>query len=196
MGGESGHTSDEPLENPAGGRRRVTSWLTTRSVARQVFVLQLVLVVLLVAAAVAALVVQARRDTMADARHRTIAAAQSFAHAPGLVRALQNDFPTVELQPLAEGARKAAGIDALIVYELDGITLTHSDPTQLGKHVIGPYAEAAAGRPFTRTFQGALGLSVVSAAPVRDARGDVVAIVSAAVTVEKVQDSLDQQLPV
>ncbi|MFD5768736.1 SpoIIE family protein phosphatase [Streptomyces sp. NPDC127049] len=196
MGGESGHTSDEPLETPSGGRRRVTSWLTTRSVARQVFVLQLVLVVLLVAAAVAALVVQARRDTMADARHRTIAAAQSFAHAPGLVRALQDDFPTVELQPLAEGARKAAGIDALIVYELDGITLTHSDPTQLGKHVIGPYAEAAAGRPFTRTFQGALGLSVVSAAPVRDARGDVVAIVSAAVTVEKVQDSLDQQLPV
>ncbi|WP_106969519.1 SpoIIE family protein phosphatase/ATP-binding protein [Streptomyces bikiniensis] len=196
MSGDSGHKGDDPLETPSGGRRRVTSWLTTRSVARQVFVLQLVLVVLLVAAAVTALVVQARRDTMADARHRTTAAAQSFAHAPGLVRALRNDFPTVELQPLAEGARKAAGIDALIVYELDGITLTHSDPTQLGKHVIGPYAEAAAGRPFTRTFQGALGLSVVSAAPVRDARGDVVAIVSAAVTVEKVQDSLDQQLPV
>ncbi|MFI8423860.1 SpoIIE family protein phosphatase [Streptomyces sp. NPDC085479] len=197
MSGEDGHKGGGPPDAPpSGGRRRLTAWLTTRSVARQVFLLQLALVVLLVAAAVVALVVQARRDTMADARHRTIAAAQSFAHAPGLVRALQNDFPTVELQPLAEGARKAAGIDALIVYELDGITLTHSDPTQLGKHVIGPYAEAAAGRPFTRTFQGALGLSVVSAAPVRDARGDVVAIVSAAVTVEKVQDSLDQQLPV
>ncbi|WP_370531678.1 SpoIIE family protein phosphatase [Streptomyces venezuelae] len=152
--------------------------------------------VLLVAAAVVAIVVQARRDTMTDARHRTIAAAESFAHAPGLVRALQSDFPTIELQPLAEGARKAAGIDALIVYELDGITLTHSDPTQLGKHVIGPYAEAAAGRPFTRTFQGALGLSVVSAAPVKDAKGNVVGIVSAAVTVEKVQNSVNQQLPV
>ncbi|MEU9858931.1 SpoIIE family protein phosphatase [Streptomyces sp. NPDC047974] len=195
MSGENGPQRGDPLQSPAGGRRRLGSWLTTRSVARQVFLLQLVLVVLLAAAAVVALVVQARRDTMADARHRTVAAAQSFAHAPGLVRALQNDFPTIELQPLAEGARKAAGIDALIVYELDGITLTHSDPTQLGKHVIGPYAEAAAGRAFTRTFQGALGLSVVSAAPVRDARGDVVAIVSAAVTVEKVQDSLDQQLP-
>ncbi|MGW8764117.1 SpoIIE family protein phosphatase [Streptomyces sp. NPDC055815] len=176
--------------------RRFRSWLTTRSVARQVFLLQLALVILLVAAAVVAIVVQARRDTMTDARHRTIAAAESFAHAPGLVRALQSDFPTIELEPLAEGARKASGIDALIVYGLDGITLTHSDTTQLGKHVIGPYAEAAAGRPFTRTFQGALGLSVVSAAPVKDAKGNVVAIVSAAVTVEKVKDSVNQQLPV
>ncbi|MFB6835693.1 SpoIIE family protein phosphatase [Streptomyces sp. NPDC056361] len=196
MSGETGHTTRDPQESPGKGPRRIRSWLTTRSVARQVFLLQLVLVVLLVAAAVVAIVVQARRDTMTDARHRTVAAAQSFAHAPGLARALESDFPTVELQPLAEGARKAAGIDALIVYELDGITLTHSDPTQLGKHVIGPYAEAAAGRPFTRTFQGALGLSVVSAAPVRDAQGHVVGIVSAAVTVEKVQDSVDQQLPV
>ncbi|MET9675902.1 SpoIIE family protein phosphatase [Streptomyces sp. NPDC006482] len=196
MSGESGQKRGDPGEKPAGSPWRIGSWLTTRSVARQVFLLQLILVVLLVAAAVVAIVVQAQRDTMTDARHRTIAAAQSFAHAPGLARALENDFPTVELQPLAEGARKAAGIDALIVYELDGITLTHSDPTQLGKHVIGPYAEAAAGQPFTRTFQGALGLSVVSAAPVRDARGQVVGIVSAAVTVEKVRDSVDQQLPV
>ncbi|MFJ5788222.1 SpoIIE family protein phosphatase [Streptomyces hydrogenans] len=196
MSGEKGHERGDPLEGRGKGPRRTGSWLTGRSVARQVFLLQLVLVVLLAAAAVVAIVVQARRDTMTDARHRTIAAAETFAHAPGLVRALESDFPTVELQPLAEEARKAAGIDALIVYELDGITLTHSDPTQLGKHVIGPYAEAAAGRPFTRTFQGALGLSVVSAAPVKDARGDVVAIVSAAVTVEKVKDSVDQQLPV
>nr|WP_306324445.1 SpoIIE family protein phosphatase/ATP-binding protein [Streptomyces venezuelae] len=196
MSGETAHKVPEYSESPVEGPRRFRSWLTRRSVARQVFLLQLVLVVLLVAAAVVAIVVQARRDTMTDARHRTIAAAESFAHAPGLVRALQSDFPTIELQPLAEGARKAAGIDALIVYELDGITLTHSDPTQLGKHVIGPYAEAAAGRPFTRTFQGALGLSVVSAAPVKDAKGNVVGIVSAAVTVEKVQNSVNQQLPV
>ncbi|WP_369142720.1 SpoIIE family protein phosphatase [Streptomyces sp. R44] len=186
----------DPLESAVRGLRRLRSWLTTRSVARQVFLLQLALVILLVAAAVVAIVVQARRDTMTDARHRTIAAAESFAHAPGLVRSLQSDFPTIELEPLAEGARKASGIDALIVYGLDGITLTHSDPTQLGKHVIGPYAEAAAGRPFTRTFQGALGRSVVSAAPVKDAKGNVVAIVSAAVTVEKVKDSVNQQLPV
>ncbi|MFD5922639.1 SpoIIE family protein phosphatase [Kitasatospora sp. NPDC058201] len=154
------------------------------------------MVVLLVAAAVAALVVQQQRATLTDARHRTLAAAQSFAHAPGLLEALQGDTPTATLQPLAEEARTAAGIDALIVYRLDGTTLTHSDTSQLGKHVIGPYAEAAEGRAFTSTFDGALGRSVVSAVPVKDAAGNVVAIVSAPVTVESVQNSVDRQLPV
>lgn len=151
--------------------------------------------VLLVAAAVVAFVVQTRRDTMTDARHRTLAAAESFAHSPGLQEALNSADPTAKLQPLAEAARKDSGVDALIVYKLDGITLTHSDPRQIGKHVIGPYAEAARGKPFTRTFEGALGLSVISAAPVKDSSGRVIAIVAAPVTVEKVQKSVNEQLP-
>ncbi|MFD5086651.1 SpoIIE family protein phosphatase [Kitasatospora sp. NPDC058406] len=187
-GGEA--RGDPAPEPPLPGRA------ADRSFAREVFLLQLVMVVLLVAAAVAALVVQQQRATLTDARHRTLAAAQSFAHAPGLLEALQGDTPTATLQPLAEEARTAAGIDALIVYRLDGTTLTHSDTSQLGKHVIGPYAEAAEGRAFTSTFDGALGRSVVSAVPVKDAAGNVVAIVSAPVTVESVQNSVDRQLPV
>ncbi|MEU8589252.1 SpoIIE family protein phosphatase [Streptomyces sp. NPDC048664] len=167
-----------------------------RSLAGQVFLLQLAVVVLLVAAAVAALVVQAGRDSMADARHRTLAAAQAFANSPGIVEALRSSDPTSVLQPYAERARKAAGVDAVIVYALDGIALTNSDPNQIGKHVIGPYGEAADGKAFTRTFQGTLGLSVVSAVPVRAPDGSVVAIVSAPVTVEKVQHTLNQQVAV
>ncbi|MFF4695018.1 SpoIIE family protein phosphatase [Streptomyces chattanoogensis] len=191
-------TGDRQDERPAGagGPQHTRSSLATRSVAREVFLLQLVLVVLLVAAAAVAIVVQARRDTMTDARHRTLAAAESFAHSWGLQEALNSKNPTAKLQPLAEAARQASGVDALIVYKLDGITLTHSDPRQIGKHVIGPYADAARGKPFTRTFEGALGLSVISAAPVKDSSGRVIAIVSAPVTVEKVQKSVNQQLPI
>ncbi|MFC9228944.1 SpoIIE family protein phosphatase [Streptomyces decoyicus] len=197
-------TGDPQDERPAGtegpqhiqGPQHLQSSFPTRSVAREVFLLQLVLVVLLVAAAVVAIFVQAQRDTMTDARHRTLAAAESFAHSWGLQEALNSDDPTAKLQPLAEAARKASGVDALIVYKLDGIALTHSDPRQIGKHVIGPYADAARGKPFTSTFEGALGLSVVSAAPVKDSSGRVVAIVAAPVTVEEVQKSVNQQLPI
>ncbi|MFF1799471.1 histidine kinase, partial [Kitasatospora sp. NPDC058263] len=153
------------------------------------------LVILLIAGALVALVLQTRRETLADARDRTVAAAQSFAHAPGLLEALDSDDPSATLQPLAEEARKAAGVDAIIVYKLDGITLTHSDTTQIGKHVIGPYAKAAQGISFTRTFNGVLGPSVISAAPVKDPSGKVVAIVSVPVTVESVQHSVNRQLP-
>ncbi|MEU1423320.1 SpoIIE family protein phosphatase [Kitasatospora sp. NPDC005751] len=167
----------------------------TRSFAQEVFFLQLLLVILLIAGALVALVLQTRRETLANARDRTVAAAQSFAHAPGLLEALDSDDPSATLQPLAEEARKAAGVDAIIVYKLDGITLTHSDTSQIGKHVIGPYAQAAQGISFTRTFNGVLGPSVISAAPVKDASGKVVAIVSVPVTVESVQHSVNRQLP-
>nr|WP_236076012.1 SpoIIE family protein phosphatase/ATP-binding protein [Streptomyces coffeae] len=170
--------------------------LSVRSLAGQVFLLQLAVVVLLVAAALIALVVQVRRDTMADAQHRTLAAAQAFAHSPGMLEALDSRDPSAVLQPRAEAARKAAGVDAIIVYTLDGITLTHSDPRQIGKHIIGPYAEAAAGKPFTRTFRGSLGLSVVSAVPVKDTHGSVVAVVAVPVTVGTVQQGVRRQLPV
>ncbi|WNC03019.1 SpoIIE family protein phosphatase [Streptomyces sp. CGMCC 4.7035] len=170
--------------------------LSVHSLAGQVFLLQLAVVVLLVAAALLALVVQARRDSMTDAEDRTLATAETFAHSPGIVPALNSPDPTKELQPHAEAARKAAGVDAIIVYRLDGITLTHSDPRQIGKHIIGPYAEAAAGKAFTRTFRGALGLSVISAVPVRAPDGSVVAIVAVPVTVENVQHRVQRQLPV
>ncbi|MCP9206533.1 SpoIIE family protein phosphatase/ATP-binding protein [Streptomyces cucumeris] len=169
--------------------------LSMRSLAGQVFLLQLAVVVLLVIAALIALVVQVRRDSMTDARHRTLAAAQAFANSPGMLAALDSSHPTAVLQPRAEAARKAAGVDALIVYRVDGITLTHSDRRQIGKHIIGPYAEAASGKAFTRTFQGSLGLSVVSAVPVKDRDGTVVAVVAAPVTVGTVQEGVDRQLP-
>ncbi|WUC32953.1 SpoIIE family protein phosphatase [Streptomyces sp. NBC_00557] len=167
-----------------------------RSLAGQVFLLQLAVVVLLIAAALSVLVVQAQRDIMAGARTRTLATAQTFAHSPGIVAALHSAHPSEVLQPHAQAARKAAGVDAIIVYGLNGITLTHSDPHQVGKRVIGPYAQAASGKPFTSTFQGTLGLSVVSAVPVKDPDGSVIGIVSVPVTVEKVQHRVNRQLPV
>ncbi|MET8453174.1 SpoIIE family protein phosphatase [Streptomyces sp. NPDC005209] len=165
------------------------------SVAGQVFLFQLAVVMLLVAAALVALLVQAQRDVMADARHRTLTAAQTFAHSPGIVAALDSANPTAELQPHVQAARKAAGVDAIIVYGLNGITLAHSDPRQIGKRVIGPYAAAATGKPFTSTFKGTLGLSVISAVPVRGPDGSVIAIVSVPVTVETVQQRVNRQLP-
>ncbi|MEU9372892.1 SpoIIE family protein phosphatase [Streptomyces sp. NPDC048255] len=167
-----------------------------RSVAGEVFLLQLAVVVLLVAAAVVALVVQARSAGMLDARHRTLAAAGTFAESPGIVAALRGPDPSAVLQPSAEAARKIAGVDGINVYTLDGLTLTHSDPEQIGKHVVGPFAEAAAGKSFTETFEGSLGRSVVSVVPVKDSDGSVIAVVSSPVTVQNVQGMVNRQLPV
>ncbi|WP_407699518.1 SpoIIE family protein phosphatase [Streptomyces broussonetiae] len=180
----------------AGEAWRSDSLLSLHSLAGQVFLLQLAVVLLLVAATLVALVVQAQRDVMADARHRTLTVAQTFANSPGVVAALKSANPTAAVQPHVEAVRKATGVDAVIVYGLNGVTLAHSDPRQVGRRVIGPYAAAATGQPFTSTFKGSLGLSVVSAVPVRSPDGSVIGVVSVPVTVERVQHRVDRQLPV
>ncbi|WSR20372.1 SpoIIE family protein phosphatase [Streptomyces sp. NBC_00853] len=174
----------------------MSTLLSARSVAGEVFLLQLAVVVLLVAAAVVALVVQGRSAAMLDARNRTLAAAGTFAESPGIVAAVRSPHPSAVLQPSAQAARKIAGVDGINVYTLDGLTLAHSDPRQIGKHVVGPFARAAAGRSFTETFTGSLGQSVVSVVPVKAADGSVIAVVTSPVTVENVQDMLNGQLPV
>ncbi|WP_405451634.1 SpoIIE family protein phosphatase [Streptomyces erythrochromogenes] len=176
--------------------QRLSSLLSARSVAGEVFLLQLVVVVLLVAAAVVALVVQARSDAMLDARHRTLAAAGTFAESPGIVAALRSPDPSAVLQPSAQAARKIAGVDGINVYTLDGVTLTHSDPRQIGKRVVGPFSRAAAGKSFTETFKGSLGRSVVSVVPVKDEKDRVIAVVASPVTVSNVQSMVNRQLPV
>ncbi len=200
-GPRSGHRQEQPdpAQEWAGGARRpqrLSSLLSVRSMAGEVFLLQLVVVVLLVAAAVVALVVQARSDAMLDARHRTLAAAGTFAESPGIVAALRSPRPSALLQPSAQAARKIAGVDGINVYTLDGLTIAHSDPRQIGKRVVGPFSRAAAGTSFTETFKGSLGQSVVSAVPVKDAQGRVIAVVASPVTVANVQSMVNRQLPV
>lgn len=87
------------------------SLLNPRSVAGQVFFLQVVVVVLLVAAPVTVLVLQVERDSTREAQHRSVSAAEMFASAPGVAQAVDSPDPTAMLQPRAEAARKRAGVD-------------------------------------------------------------------------------------
>ena len=63
---------------------RPRSVLRIRTVAGQVFLLQVAIVVLLVAAAVVALVLQSRAGSEREARNRSVAVAETFANSPGM----------------------------------------------------------------------------------------------------------------
>ncbi|MFI0817203.1 SpoIIE family protein phosphatase [Streptomyces sp. NPDC021098] len=166
-----------------------------RTVAGQVFVLQVVVVVLLVVAAVVALVLQSRYDSEREARNRSMAVAESFANAPGIAAAMRGPDPTAALQPLAERARKGAGVDFVVAMSPHGIRYTHPNPNRIGKHFMGSIEGAVKGRTVTETFTGTLGLSVRSVVPVFDSRGKVVGLVSAGITIKKVSGAANHQLP-
>ncbi|WP_280717472.1 SpoIIE family protein phosphatase [Kitasatospora sp. MAP5-34] len=166
-----------------------------RSVAGQVFALQVVVVLLLVVAAVLALVLQSRRDSTQEATSRSVAVAQTFANSPGIVDALRSPNPTAILQPKAEAARMASGVDFIVVLNTDGIRYTHPNPDRIGKKFVGNYEPALHGQVVTEQITGTIGPLVQAIVPVPDANGTVVGAVSAGITISKVSGVVDRQLP-
>ncbi|MET7381151.1 SpoIIE family protein phosphatase [Streptomyces sp. NPDC005526] len=167
-----------------------------RSVAGQVFILQVALVVLLVAFAVFALVLQSQRDTDSEAKRRSIAVAQTFAHSPGVDAALRTPHPTKVLQPLTEAGRRAAGVDFIVVMDTHGIRYTHPLPDRIGKRFVGTIGPSLAGRVYTESVHGPLGHEVQATVPIRDGSGKVVALVSAGLKVKNVANQVDRQIPI
>jgi serine phosphatase RsbU (regulator of sigma subunit)/PAS domain-containing protein len=167
-----------------------------RSVAGQVFLLQLVIMALFAAAAGVALVLQARNSVMQEARQLSFGVAETFAHAPGTLGAMKSDAPSAPLQPRAEEVRKESGVDYVVAFDPQGFRWTHPDPELIGEHIFVRREGTAADRPFTQTFEGSLGLAVDSTVPVYDTDGKtVVGFVSVGVTVDSVNDVVRGQFP-
>ncbi|MER7102535.1 SpoIIE family protein phosphatase [Streptomyces humidus] len=160
------------------------------------FLMQVALVVLLVAFAVFALVLQSQRHTDAEAKRRSIAVAQTFAHSPGILSALQAPHPSKILQPLTEAGRKSAGVDFVVVMDTKGIRYTHPLPDRIGKRFVGKIEPSLAGKVYTESVHGPLGQEVQATVPIRNARGQVVALVSAGLKVKNVTGLVERQIPI
>ncbi|MER5906162.1 SpoIIE family protein phosphatase [Streptomyces mirabilis] len=167
-----------------------------RSVAGQVFVLQVALIVLLVACGVFALALQSERDTTAEAKRRSVATAETFAHSPGVVAALRTPDPSKILQPATEAARKAAGVDFIVVMNTKGIRYTHPIPGLIGKRFVGTIGPSLAGKVYTESVHGPLGHEVQATVPIKDAGDKVVGLVSAGLKVKNVTSEVNRQLPI
>lgn len=163
--------------------------------AGQVFVLQVVIVLLLVVAAVVALVLQVRHDSTVEARNRSVAVAEAFANAPGTAEALSSPDPSAVLQPRAEAARRATDVDFIVVMNTEGIRYTHPKPDRIGKKFVGNIAPALAGEVVTESITGTIGPLVQAVVPVKADDGKVVGLVSAGITTAKVGGTANQQLP-
>ncbi|MET9958526.1 SpoIIE family protein phosphatase [Streptomyces sp. NPDC006326] len=169
-----------------------------RSVARQVFVLQVAVVVLLAAGAVLALVLQSRHDVDREARNRSVAVAETFAHSVGLHAALRSPDPSKILQPLTEATRKVSGVDFIVVMDTRGIRYTHPLPDRIGKRFVGTIEPSLAGHVHTESVRGPLGKEIQAIVPVfsEGDHGKVEALVSAGLKVKNVTGVVDRQLPV
>ncbi|MFF0115292.1 SpoIIE family protein phosphatase [Streptomyces prasinus] len=179
---------------PARPSGRLRSLLRVRSVAGQVFVLQILVVALIITAALVTLVLQARRNSTHEAEARSRAVATTFAYSPQTATAMTGPDPSKVLQPIAARIVRVTDVDLIVVYSPDGVRYAHPDPSRIGKAVVGPLKPPTS--PRTQQIDTAKGRAVVSYVPVRGTDGAIVGTVGVGITVHKVAGMAAEQLPV
>ncbi|MEU8616861.1 sensor histidine kinase [Streptomyces sp. NPDC048623] len=176
-----------------------------RSLAGQLFAMQVVLVAAVVAGCVVFAYVTDRAQAEETARRQSTAAATAVAASPAVVAAAQaagHTSPTARLQPYAEAVRRDAGVSYVVVMAPDGTRWTHPEPEQIGHTYLGHIDRAVRGETFSETHKGVLGLSVRTVAPVFDDREQagepgrrrVIALVSSGITVERISQQVREQV--
>jgi sensor histidine kinase regulating citrate/malate metabolism len=166
-----------------------------RSLAGQLFAMQVVIVAMVVAGIAVLVYVNAAGRAEDAARDRVTAAARAMADAPSVVAAIRGDDPSATLQPYAERVRLDTGVSFITIMSPDGIRWTHPDTSQIGRPFLGHIGPAQRGETFTETYTGTLGASVRVVTPIRDG-ARIVGLVSVGITVETITDQVRGQLTV
>ncbi|WP_328471539.1 SpoIIE family protein phosphatase [Streptomyces sp. NBC_00448] len=177
-------------------RRRPAFPLGHRSLAGEVFLLQLMVVTLLAALTAAAFVYDTHKRATQEAYNRSLAVSETFANAPGTLAAMESRDPSAILQPHAEASRKKAHVTYIVAFNPEGIRWSHPDPSLIGGHVSGNFVPARSGRPFQETFDSAkFGPAVDTTVAVFDPRRRIAGFVSVGIRLGSVNQLVSQQLP-
>ncbi|WAC65296.1 ATP-binding protein [Agrococcus sp. SL85] len=97
------------------------------------------------------------------------------------------------MQDYVQGVTEATRLDFITVMHPDGTRYTHPDPDRIGGAFLGSRGPALEGRTFTEVYEGTLGPSVRAVTPI-EVDGEVVGLVAAGVTVERVGTLVVQRL--
>ena len=172
---------------------RAPRWVRELSVARQILLLQGLVVVVLVLVSLTLAAIDARSDARDSATRRSVAVALAVADSPTVVAAVRQPDPTATLQPYAERVRVDADVDFVVVMALDRTRFTHPIESNIGKPFIGDLGDAPKGGVFTQQNKGKLGPSMRAVVPVKDG-DDVIALVSVGVTIASIDEQLREDV--
>ncbi|MEC3974076.1 sensor histidine kinase [Amycolatopsis sp. H20-H5] len=172
------------------------------SLARQLLVLQLVILAALVAAGLAFAYADSERATKDRAFDQVRAVAATVADAPSVLAAVSTPVstpastpdPSVMLEPYAERVRADTGVDFITIMSPAGIRYTHPNRALIGQRFIGTIADAQRGGTVQETYSGSLGPSARVVLPVFDAGHRVVALVAVGITVATISAELRERL--
>jgi sensor histidine kinase regulating citrate/malate metabolism len=164
------------------------------SLARQLLVLQVVIIGALAGAGLMLAYFDATNATEQRARGQVVSIADTVADSPSVLAALSTPDPSTVLQPFAEQVRQDTKVDFITIMTTDGVRFTHPNPALIGQRFLGNIADALRGNVFTETYTGTLGPSVRAVVPVFDTGRHVVALVAVGITVDVISAELRARL--
>lgn len=125
-----------------------------RSLAGQLFAMQVLLVAVVVAGCAVFAYATARGQAEEAARRQAGAVARAVADSPSVREAVRGAAaggdPSAALQPYAERVRVDSGVDFVTIMASDGRRWTHPDPHRIGEPFMGNTALRCAARPSAR----------------------------------------------
>ncbi|MFE1331708.1 sensor histidine kinase [Streptomyces microflavus] len=164
-----------------------------RSLAGQLFAMQVVLIAAVVAGCAVFAYVSGSAQAEQTATRQVRAAAVAVADSPSVREAILTPDPSAVLQPYAEQVRRDTGIAFVTIMDTERVRWTHPDASLIGETFLGHTEEALRGETFTETYTGTLGPSIRVVTPVRDGR-EIIGLVSAGITVDRVSSQVREQL--
>lgn len=164
-----------------------------RSLAGQLFAMQVVLVAAIVAGCALFTYLTDRSQAEETARRQSRAVATAVARSPSVVAAARSAHPTDQLQPYTERLRRDAGVTFVVIMAPDGTRWTHPEPGEIGRKYLGSIDEALQGKIYSEKHLGTLGPSVRTVAPVYD-NGKITGLVSAGITIQKISEQVSKQV--
>ncbi|MFB9963588.1 ATP-binding protein [Sinosporangium siamense] len=166
------------------------------SLGTQLFVLQMVMVLLAVGATALVWVQHTRRQLDDQYRQRALAIAESVAGLPQVRAAFEQPQPELLLQPIALSVQSATRADFVVIANRDQIRYAHPNASLIGQKLSTDGSGVIeSGRTWTGIETGTLGGSVRGKAPIFNEAGDVIGLTSVGVLEATVSDQLGAALP-
>lgn len=120
---------------------------------------------------------------------RALQVAKTVAQIPLVHHQIVKPHPEGQLQELAEKIRQETGAEFIVIGNKQGIRYSHPFPDRIGKQMVGGDNAAALERGETYVSQaiGTLGPSIRGKAPIFDAKGNIIGVVSVGYLLEDVR---------
>ncbi|WP_431966239.1 ATP-binding protein [Actinacidiphila sp. bgisy160] len=169
-----------------------------RRVFAQVLLVQVVLTTGVITLATGLFLAPLSSQLDQQAMRQALSIAQTTAATPGLAHDLLTTRPSVSgpVQEEAERIRRATGALYIVVMDTRGVRWSHTDVTQIGRHVSTDPSVALSGREIMQIDRGTLGRSARAKVPLHGTDGRIVGAVSVGIAYDSVRERLLATVPV